>query len=486
MSLVGFLILVSTAQLPPESPDSLVAWSDDTWQITGDRNLRITQCGFNTCVALLELFERQYTPTLVSLELRPTTNGIRMGDLRRVLAAHGLNAIGRTDVTPEELIQAVRDHSAIIVALPGRESWQPGHYVFLIAKGDRVFSADPPFHFTEITADTLKKVAKKFTCLIVNSRPKRSAIETQSAAIRLEPQVISKQWESLEAAGVQHETVEVRIHNTSKDPVAIAGVQSGCGCATSSLDSAIVDGESYSTLPVQISVAAFASKGRTVELLVSFADGSQSVLRIVSEHASSSGPVDRQLSETADIFISPCETAASVTVAVKRPTFAYADGTEIVSNVSWCKAEHIDGEEVRCIFDLSDPRLRGFSTSPRQLLLTFMSNEHTAGRLQIRLFRKAPAAIVPRLQKVSASSRVEFEIVGTTDECDWQVEDVSITGTEVDTFNIVEGPEPGRWMVRGHVPDEPREYVCSATMVADNGAVARVSSVIQVVDPASE
>ena len=327
-----------------QAKESLFEFDDGWWRVCeGKREARITQCAFYVSMFAMNYLDVPCDPLLVSESLPPSSHGVSLDKIQRVLQAHGLNAEGRKGVHLEDLLH-LPDGACAILALPIPSG---GDHFFAIASGESgVYCADVPRQAVvldkideESRSDIEKKLAARQGMVLLVRR--RSEDTSLSESIRISPER-SDLGEFLVAptsSSVKAVRTEIRFTNTSSRPIAVA-VKTSCGCVGKmTWKNRIVDAGDTERLTIEILPSAWGVRKRAEDILVVFPDASKKVVSLLGTGHAGQGTRSLHLTSSKEVRVQIADRdARTYEGTIEAGVFASPDiasKLEIESNVAW-------------------------------------------------------------------------------------------------------------------------------------------------------
>jgi hypothetical protein len=321
--------------------------ADGDWVVSHapGEEMRISQCGLNVTLFTLEYFQNaSYNLKHTVRHLPPTEDGIRLSDIRDVLAGHGFDVAARQKVTPDGLRRALRPDTLAI--FPVTITDRLNHYFVLVRDPNRgLLWVDPPRAAEPLDGEWLANHLPDFDGLVLFVRPGAAPLADRVACtpdrLDLGRIVLSDPASSVPLVK------ELTLTNPTAAPVMVTGVQTSCGCMRCSWPGGLLTAGETRTVPVTIIPNSWGVG--PVERVVTFllGDGSQrtvswfgeglaaeraqqlaaspNVLRVDADALAADGrPVERE----AQMTLGPVASADRLTVKCDRPWLsARVEGT---------------------------------------------------------------------------------------------------------------------------------------------------------------
>jgi len=320
------------------------------WRLNelGQREARISQCGFYSSLFVLEYFERSFSPLLVSENLPVSEHGVALDRIQNLLQAHGLKTTGRKNVTFADLKRISVDTVAI-VAIPDIQ--EAAHYYVVAPTKKGAALIDTPFGvalLNEIAPPTLKDLDERLASqggIVLFVQPiviKNSPKIAESIYVSPTEQDLGEFLVDVDLETTEPFRPRFEIQNTSAVPVAIE-IQTSCGCVgKTNWKTRIIDAKGKETLEFEVSPRSWINGKKTEVVLLKFPDASQKFISITGTGHGGEGSATMKLENpSALVFDIGNEDARGYSKKLTKDVLlssSNADSLSIKTNVSWLKA----------------------------------------------------------------------------------------------------------------------------------------------------
>jgi hypothetical protein len=244
---------------------------------SGRQELHPLNCGHVTTLAALNVLGVKHDPQLVCDSLPVDDKGVSAGQMRDVLAAHGLSAIARQTVRVAELERLLNHNTVAIIAVPGGLLRDKRHYFLALRDAKRGPLLCDVLLGTRVLKDALAtEVKQKNIDLVLFVSREQAARKATADHVQISPSEI--ELGDIPLTGPLNSVPIVSkftIYNSADVAVQVTGINTGCGCSKANWTGGIISPRSKKEIEYFVIPGAWGEGTRTRPVEISFYDGTK-------------------------------------------------------------------------------------------------------------------------------------------------------------------------------------------------------------------